>query len=77
MAGIDPSPHMLEQARNPSRNNELHGIELICGDVYSLGSEQTFNFIYSVGVLGDLTPLDTPLLQKVDMSALADWRCAS
>src|SRR5215510_4754497 len=68
LVGLDTSPDMLEQARNPVRKELISAqtIELICGDVFSLNDAYgPFDFIYSVGVLGEFAPIDTMLLQRL------------
>jgi SAM-dependent methyltransferase len=68
LVGLDTSAQMLEQARNPVRKEQLDAevIELVCGDVYSLTGEQgAFDLIYSISVLGEFTPIDAPLLERL------------
>jgi SAM-dependent methyltransferase len=67
LVGIDISPHMLVQARNPVKNAELEirEIELRCGDIYALDlGKSKFDFIYSIGVLGEYSPINDALLDK-------------
>jgi SAM-dependent methyltransferase len=68
LVGLDISAQMLEQAREPVRKEQLdiEAMELICGDVASLGEQrETFDLIYSIGVLGEFAPIDRPLLDKL------------
>jgi SAM-dependent methyltransferase len=68
LVGIDLSPHMLDEARKPVKGNELdiEEIELKCGDVCSLElTGQAFDFIYSIGVVGEYAPIDHALLDKL------------
>jgi SAM-dependent methyltransferase len=68
LVGIDISSHMLEQARAPVRGQELdiERIELICSDIGSVAfTDQVFDFIYSIGVVGEYTPIDAVLLNKL------------
>jgi SAM-dependent methyltransferase len=67
LVGLDISPQMLEQAREPVRKEQLdiEMTELICGDVFSLDDQEAFDLIYSIGVLGELAPVDAPLLEKL------------
>jgi ubiquinone/menaquinone biosynthesis C-methylase UbiE len=68
LVGIDLSPHMLEQARSPVNSNELdiEKIELLCADAGSLElTDESFDFIYSVGVIGEYTPVNSVLLDKL------------
>lgn len=66
LVGIDLSPHMLEQARTPAFGSELEvgTIELICGEVTSASfSEASFDLIYSVGAIGEYSPIDQTHLE--------------
>jgi ubiquinone/menaquinone biosynthesis C-methylase UbiE len=68
LVGIDFSLHMLEQARSPVHSNELdiEKIELLCADVGSLElTDESFDFIYSIGVVGEYAPLNNLLLDKL------------
>jgi SAM-dependent methyltransferase len=68
LVGLDPSAQMLEQARDPVRKERLDAevMELICGDVFSLGNEvEAFDLIYSIGVLGEFAPIDATLLERL------------
>ncbi len=68
LVGLDTSAQMLEQARDPVRKEQLDTdvIELVCGDVFSLtGEQEAFDFIYSIGVLGEFAPIDAPLLERL------------
>jgi SAM-dependent methyltransferase len=68
LVGLDISAEMLEQARNPVRQDRLdiEAIELVCGDVFSLDAPQAaFDLIYSIGVLGEFAPIDAPLLERL------------
>jgi SAM-dependent methyltransferase len=65
LVGLDLSPHMLEQARSPLRALEVRAdsIDLICGELQSAAfAEGSFDFAYSVGVLGEYSPLDASFL---------------
>ncbi len=59
LTGIDISEHMLEMAKNPVKGKEVNipSIKLIAGSVYDhdFNGEQ-FDFIYSIGVLGEHAP---------------------
>ncbi len=68
LVGIDISPHMLEQARNPIHRESLdiEKIELLCGDVRAPDlADESFDFIYSIGVVGEYSPVDATLLQRL------------
>lgn len=68
LVGIDISQHMLDQARNPVKKETLDvaATDLLCGDIYSLDlSSYSFDLIYSIGVLGEYSPLNLKLLDKL------------
>jgi SAM-dependent methyltransferase len=53
LTGIDISLHMLKEARNPVRREQItcKHIDLICGDISELAiAHESFDFIYSIGV---------------------------
>jgi ubiquinone/menaquinone biosynthesis C-methylase UbiE len=60
---------MLSIARNnPVLQSEIkvEKIDLIHGDILRINfPEQSFNFVYSVGVLGDYAPLSLALLERI------------
>jgi SAM-dependent methyltransferase len=65
LLGLDLSAHMLEQARSPVRAGEIcaQSIDLMCADLRSIAlPDASFDFIYSVGVLGEYSPLDDYVL---------------
>jgi SAM-dependent methyltransferase len=67
LVGIDISAHMLELARDPVKSKQLdiEDIELRCGDIYSLElPDQSFDLIYSIGVVGEYSPINNILLDK-------------
>ena len=58
--GVDASAPMLEVAKNPIRKNEITArrVYLVQADIYSLNLQRaSFDFIFSIGVLGDYIPL--------------------
>jgi SAM-dependent methyltransferase len=66
--GIDLSPHMLEQARDPIDREalDIDAIELRCGDICALElSDQSFDLIYSIGVVAEYPLLDDVLLSRL------------
>jgi SAM-dependent methyltransferase len=68
LVGIDTSAHMLAQARNPIHREDIgaRSLELICGDMFSARlAVSSFDFIYSIGVLGEYAPLDMAALVKL------------
>lgn len=65
LVGVDISEHMIAEARNPVARDRLdaESIELHVGDVSSLKLEPaSFDFICSLGVLGEFAPVDAALL---------------
>jgi SAM-dependent methyltransferase len=68
LMGIDISAHMLDLARDPVKSKQLdvEDIELRCGDIYSLElPDQSFDLIYSIGVVGEYSPINNVLLDKL------------
>ena len=68
LVGIDISAQMLQQARDPIRREQIDipTIELICGDALSVELPLAgFDLIYSIGVLGEYSPLDKPTLRRL------------
>lgn len=67
LVGIDLSPAMLDQARHPVRADQISALstELVCGDVTSLALSPQFDFIYSIGVLGEYSPFDSAVLGRL------------
>jgi len=71
LTGIDISPHMLEEARNPVKKKEIRidHIDLICTNIFEVDfPAHSFDFIYSIGVLGEYSPFDLYISNK-----LFDW----
>jgi SAM-dependent methyltransferase len=67
LVGIDLSPDMLEQARNPVRAAEVQAatIDLQCGELAALRlPDASFDFVYSVGVYGEYAPADEALMRE-------------
>jgi SAM-dependent methyltransferase len=65
LVGVDISEHMIAEARNPVACGQLdvESIELHVGDVSSLNLEPgSFDFICSLGVIGEFAPVDAALL---------------
>lgn len=68
LTGIDVSPFMIEEAKNPVLQNEVSvkDIELICGNIFDADlPECTFDFAYSSGVLGEHAPMDLAVCEKI------------
>lgn len=67
LVGIDVSAHMLEQARNPVRAEEVQvrSVDLKCGELSALGlPEASFDLVYSIGVYGEYAPADEALMRE-------------
>ena len=65
LVGVDISEPMIEEARNPVARGRLdvESIELHVGDVSSLNLPPAgFDFICSLGVIGEFAPVDAALL---------------
>jgi SAM-dependent methyltransferase len=68
LLGIDISPFMLEQAREPVKKEliAVENTELLCGDIFSENLlSETFDFIYSIGVLGEYSPFNLLICNKL------------
>ncbi len=67
LVGVDISPHMLEEASNPVNREalDIESIDLRCGDIRSLQIDECFDVIYSIGVIGEYSPVDSALLDKL------------
>jgi len=68
LLGIDISPHMLEQAKNPVFKDQIRieSIELRCADIFDARLEpRSFDVAYSIGVLGEYSPLNAAVCSVV------------
>lgn len=68
LTGIDVSHNMLEEAKNPYGRTAIaiSDIELIEGNFYNYDfGNRKFDFIYSVGVLGEHAPFDEHTCHKL------------
>lgn len=68
LVGVDVSNAMLEKARNPVYKNEISAkrVELLHMPIESFNYELNyFDFIYSIGVIGEYLPLTQKLLEKI------------
>ena len=68
LVGSDLSADMLDQARNPihAEQIDIESIELVAGDVFSAPlPEGDFDFVYSIGVLGEYTPIDSAVIDRL------------
>ncbi len=68
MIGIDIALNMLKHARNPVKSNKISidRIDLICANIFDLHiSSDLFDFIYSIGVLGESAPFDLYICNKL------------
>jgi SAM-dependent methyltransferase len=67
LVGVDISASMLQLARDPIGREllDVQTIDLMCGDALSLDlPHAAFDFIYSIGVLGEYSPLDASTLGR-------------
>lgn len=68
LTGIDASQFMIDEAKNPVKNNEITiaDIDLRCGTLFDIQlSENSFDFIYSMGVLGEHASFNSIFCDKV------------
>jgi SAM-dependent methyltransferase len=69
LTGVDISDHMLAIAKhNPVLRSEIKtkNISLIHGDLSNIAfREHSFDFIYSIGVLGEYVPISLALLERM------------
>ncbi|MEM2772334.1 MAG: class I SAM-dependent methyltransferase [Candidatus Pacearchaeota archaeon] len=66
--GIDISPHMLKIAmENPPFKDKINikNIELICDDFLEIKNIGKFDFVYSIGVLGEHTFLNKRVVRHI------------
>jgi ubiquinone/menaquinone biosynthesis C-methylase UbiE len=68
LVGFDGSAAMLAEARHPVRADRISapGITLVQGDLSTQSfPDQSFDLVYSIGVLAEHVPLDAPLAARV------------
>ena len=68
LTGVDLSRHMLAQAKHPVKQTEVRvaKIELVCANLSEVRfPPQSFDLIYSLGVLGEFCPLDVGLCNRL------------
>lgn len=68
LTGLDISEHMLKLAENPLKSNDVKipVINLVQGSVFDHDFEdEKFDFIYSIGVLGEHAPLTLEICDKI------------
>ncbi len=68
LTGIDVSGDMLLEAKNPIQKDVItvKKIQLVCGDIFQHSfPDSSFDFIYSIGVLGEHSPFDSVVCQKI------------
>lgn len=68
LTGIDISGHMLELAKTPLKSNEVNIplINLVEGSLFEHDfGNQKFDFIYSIGVLGEHAPFTKEICNKL------------
>jgi SAM-dependent methyltransferase len=59
---------MLEQAKDPinAAQMDVQSVELLCGDVLTMDlAAGGFDLIYSIGVLGEYSPLDQRIVRRL------------
>lgn len=77
LTGIDISEHMLKLAEKPVRSTEVDipMINLVKGSIFDHDfGNQKYDFIYSIGVLGEHVPLTLDVSQKI-YNMLNDGGC--
>jgi ubiquinone/menaquinone biosynthesis C-methylase UbiE len=68
LVGLDASAAMLSEARRPVRADQISAgsISLVQGDLVSHEfADQSFDLVYSIGVLAEHVPLDALLVSRV------------
>lgn len=68
LTGIDISPNMLEEACNPVEKSKIKfPVDLVCGNIFldEAIDAKPFNFIYSIGVLGEHSPFDLTICNRL------------
>jgi len=67
LLGVDISSHMLENAKDPVRNEDItvEKIELKCANILNIDVKNKFDLIYSLGVLGEHSPFDLSICNNV------------
>jgi ubiquinone/menaquinone biosynthesis C-methylase UbiE len=79
LVGLDASAAMLVEATNPIQANHVTAgaITLVRGDLATTTfPEQSFDLVYSIGVLAEHVPLDASLATKVSTWLRPGGRCA-
>ena len=68
LVGVDVSPDMLREARNPVeiKDIKIKHIDLVCANILEFQfPDKTFDFIYSNGVLGEYSPFNEDVCEKL------------
>ena len=68
LVGLDASAAMLAEAKHPIRADQISApsITLVQGDLATHAfPDQSFDLVYSIGVLAEHVPLDVPLVSRV------------
>lgn len=67
LTAIDISLDLLKEARNPVKKDliKIDRIELICANIFDVELPRLFDFIYSIGVLGEHSPFDLYVCNKL------------
>jgi len=67
LVAIDASKNMINEAKNPIKKEDItiKNIQFIVGDILTLKFDRSYDFIYSIGVLGEHVPFDKYIIDKV------------
>jgi SAM-dependent methyltransferase len=67
VTGLDASAAMLAEAQRPFRGEDVTAkVELVCGDLVTADfPAQSFDLVYSIGVLAEHTPLTAEIVRRV------------
>jgi SAM-dependent methyltransferase len=68
LVGVDISLPVLLQARRPVKSKQIKvkKIDLVCANIFELElAPASFDFIYSIGVLGEFSPFDAEVCGKM------------
>lgn len=68
LIGLDISIHMLKQVRTPVDREKIDipRIDLVCANFLEIAlPHESFDFIYSIGVLGEHSPFDEDICDKL------------
>ena len=67
LVAIDASKHMINEAKDPIRKEyiTIKDIKFIIGDLISENFLGKFDFVYSIGTLGEHVPFDANICNKI------------